>query len=104
MKTFVEQYTWDEFQLIEDIRRVLRITRIDRFAGNYQPYQIRANESLSQLSFFSNLTKQDVSIDLYLRNLKLDFAIQVWEIAQDLTKKRYFDIKIIIITFVPLFI
>ncbi|MGI5974243.1 MAG: hypothetical protein ACOX7E_00630 [Paludibacter sp.] len=91
MKTFVEQYTWDEFQLIEDIRRVLRITRIDRFAGNYQPYQIRANESLSQLSFFSNLTKQDVSIDLYLRNLKLDFAIQVWEIAQDLTKKRYFD-------------
>lgn len=91
MKTFVEQYTWDEFQLIEDIRRVLRVTRNDRFTGNYQPYQIRANESLSQLGFVSHLTKQEVSIDLYVRSLKLDFAIQVWEIAQDLTKKKYFD-------------
>lgn len=91
MKTFVERYTWDEFQLIEDIRRVLRITRNSRFIGNYQPYQVRANESLLQLGFVSHLSKQEVSIDLYLRNLKLDFAIQVWEIAQDLTKKKYFD-------------
>jgi hypothetical protein len=91
MKTFVEQYTWDEFQLIVDIRQVLRITRNDLFAGNYQPYQVRANESLSQLSFASCLTKKEVSIDLYLRSLKLDFAIQVWEIAQDLTKEKYLD-------------
>lgn len=91
MKTFVEQYTWDEFQLIKDIRRVLRITRNDSFKGNYQPYQIRANKSLSQLGFVSHLAKQEVSIDLYVRSLKLDFAIQVWEIAQDLTKKKYFD-------------
>lgn len=91
MKTFVERYTWDEFQLIEDIRQVLRTIRNSRFAGNYQPYQIRTNESLLQLYFSSHLSKQEVSIDLYLHNLKLDFAIQVWEIAQDLTKKKYFD-------------
>lgn len=90
MKTFAEQYTWDEFQLIEDIRAALCIIRNDRFKGNYQPYQIRANESLSQLGFISSLAKQDISIDLYLRSLKLDFAIQVWEIAQDLTEKKYF--------------
>lgn len=85
MKTFVEQYTLDEFQLAKDIRRVFRIT------SNYQPYQVKANESLSQLIFISNLAKQDVSIDLYLYSLKLDFAIQVWEIAQDLTMNKYSD-------------
>lgn len=91
MKPFAERYTGNEFQLTEDIRSVLHITRNDRFSGNYQPYQIKANNSLSQLCFESTISNKDVSVNLKVRNLKLDFAIQVWEIAQDLTKKKYFD-------------
>ena len=91
MKTFVERYSWSEFQLKSDIFRVFRITRNNHESGHYQPYQIRANESLSQLCFGLTISDKDVSIDLYIRNLKLDFAIQVWETSQDLTKQRFPD-------------
>jgi len=90
MKTFVERWTWDEFQLIEDIRSVLSITRHDRFGGNYEPYQVRALDSLKILGCSAKIANKNVSVSLYLRNLKLDFAIQVWEIAQNLTKDEYF--------------
>ena len=91
MKTFIERYTWEEFQLASDISRVFWITRNNRESGNYQPYQIRANKSLSQVYFGSTISNKDISIDLYLCNLKLDFAIQVWEISQDLTKQKFPD-------------
>ena len=91
MKNFVEHYTWEEFQLIEEVRSVLRIVRNNRFNGNFQPYQIRKLDSLSQLSFSANISNKDVLVDLSVRNLKLDYAIQIWEIAQDLTKKEYYD-------------
>lgn len=91
MKTFVERYSWSEFQLKSDIFRVFWITRNNHESGHYQPYQIRANESLSQLCFGLTISDKDVSIDLYIRNLKLDFAIQVWETSQDLTKQRFPD-------------
>lgn len=91
MKSFVERYTRDEFQLYLDISCVLWYIRINSHEGNYQPYQVRALDSSAQFMFDSKLSNNEVCIDLYIRNLKLDFAIQVWEIAQDLTKNKYPD-------------
>ncbi len=89
MKTFAERYTKDEFMLVNQIQNVLRMLRQNRFSGNYQPYQIRANNSIAQLMFTSTIANKELSTDMYLYNLKLDFAIQVWEIAQELTAQKY---------------
>ncbi|MCG3167251.1 MAG: hypothetical protein POELPBGB_03038 [Bacteroidia bacterium] len=91
MKTFIELFSKEEFLLTSEIQSVLRIIRNDRFSGNYEPYQIKANGSLKQLSFDTNINNADLSVCTYLKTLKLAYAIQVWEIARDLTNRRYHD-------------
>jgi hypothetical protein len=91
MKNFVERYSWSEFQLIEEIRSVLRIIRPNRFKGNYQPYQIKHQGAYNHLGFSAKIGQKEISIYMHAKNLQLDYAIQVWEIAQDLTKQQYGD-------------
>lgn len=91
MKTFVELFSKKEFRLVDEIQSVLRITRNDRFSGNYQPYQIKANASLRQLSFSAKIGGANYSVNAYLKTLKLNFAIQVWEIANNLTERKFQD-------------
>ena len=91
MKTFVEFFTWDEFQLIEEIRQVLRLIREDRFCGNYEPYHLRAFHTMAPHCIDTKSGNRITGITLYLKNLKLSFAIEVWEIAQRLTKEKFPD-------------
>jgi hypothetical protein len=90
MKTFTERYAWDEFQLIEKVRNVMCLKKTNRFGGNYEPYQVRQyNSSLYRLGCSAIINKEEVSITLNMKTLKLEFAMQIWEIAQAMTVRKY---------------
>lgn len=91
MKTYVDLHSQSEFELVVEIRSVLELVTKNRFSGNYFLYQIKSFKSLSGLYFGSKIENKKVGISLCLKNLKLDYAIQVWEIAQSLTKQKYPD-------------
>ena len=90
MKTFIERYLWDEFQLVEKIRSVMGLKKTNRFGGNYEPYQVRKyNSSLYSLWCSAKINNEEASIILNIKTLKLEFAMQVWQIAQAMTRHKY---------------
>jgi hypothetical protein len=90
MKAFTERYTWDEFQLIEKVRKVMCHKNRNRFGGNYEPYQVMADSSSNYRLWCSAIiNKEEASIILNIKTLKLEFAMQVWEIAQAMTIHKY---------------
>jgi hypothetical protein len=90
MKAFTERYAWEEFQIIEKVRNVMCLKKTSRFGGNYEPYQVRQySSSLYRLGCSAKINNEEVSITLNMKTLKLKFAMQVWEIAQAMTKRKY---------------
>ena len=90
MKAFTERYTWDEFQLIEKVRTVLCHKKTNRFGGSYEPYQVKADSSSNYRLWCSAIiNKEEASVILNIKTLKLEFAMQVWEIAQAMTRHKY---------------
>ena len=87
--TFTERYSWEDFQLVEDIRKILTMVRDNRFSGNYQPYQVRTKNALYQQFVSVPQANDFIDIDLNVRTLKLEYAIQVWEIAQSLVRRKF---------------
>lgn len=91
MKTFVEIFSKDDFKSVNEIQTVLSIVRENSESGNYQPYQIRANNSYKVIRFKGSVQNSKIFINAYLTTLKLAYVIQVWELAHNLTKRRYYD-------------
>jgi hypothetical protein len=90
MKAFTERYAWDEFQLIQKIRSVMGLKKTKRSGGNYEPYHVmKYNSSLYRLGCSIKVNIEDVYITLNMKTLKLEFAMQVLEIAQAMTKRKY---------------
>lgn len=91
MKNICEKYTKEEIQLVNEIQNVLYISRETWQSTNFLPFQVRSNGAFSYCGFNTDINGKEVSVYMYLYTAKLDFAIQVWELAQELTIKRYFD-------------
>ena len=90
MKAFTERYLWDEFQLIEKIRSVMCLKKTKRFGGNYEPYQVRKySSSIYSLWCSAKINNEEASIILNIKTSKLEFAMQVWQIAQAMTVRKY---------------
>lgn len=88
MKAYTERFTTDEFYLVSEVKSLLYTTR-NTSVSSYQPYMIRPHDSLYRLGCSAKVNNHEVSISLNMKTLKLDFAIQVWEIAQRLTAEHY---------------
>lgn len=89
MKTFVELYRRDEFQLAEQLRRSLYILGYNTCKENYLPYYVVADKYDERQKSFTLTHNKNIQISMNVINLELDFAFQLWTVAQSVTKKKF---------------